>query len=262
MAGRTVNLTAAKGGINRLRIKGGASPDTLYDLENGYVDASGVMRSRPGVPNVVTLPAGTKGLCAYAGKLIVFATSAKTIPASTPTVECEIIVHPETPALDLHEIHFAGPILGFLYVVAEFSDGSVWHYWLERWGAWEANKHYLEGAVVEPTVANGYAYRVYRTDTPNPTWAPSTEYTLGSVVEPTEANGFKYTAIEAIGSPARSGATEPAWPETEGAIVTEEAETSASGTTVTTTNPATALPPDVTDRYGNGIWSELIGRAL
>lgn len=259
MTGRVVSLNAAKGGINRQRVRGGADPSTLYDLENGYVDASGVIRSRPGTVNTVTLPAGTKGLCAYAGKLIVFSHTAKTIPASTPVVECEIVINPDNPALELHEIHYAGPFLGYLYVVAEFSDGSVWHYWLQRWGTWEANTHYLEGAVVEPTVRNGYAYRAYRTDTANPTWAPLTAYDTGDVVEPSDANGFKYTAIEAIGTPARSGATEPTWPTESGAIVTERSETDGGDVAVTSGDVTTTLPPDVSERYAL-LAGRLLGR--
>ena len=254
MAGRTVTLSAAKGGINRLRIKGGASAETLYDLENGYVDASGVIRSRPGVPNVVTLPAGTKGLCAYAGKLIVFSHTAKVIPASTPTVECEIVIHPISPDLPLQEIHFAGPILGYLYVVAEFSNGDVYHYWLQSWGTWAANTHYLEGAVVQPSVPNGYAYRAKRLTAADPLWAPDVTRAIGDTVEPTEANGFKYTVVSVNGANPRSAAVEPDWAESDGALTYESADSDGAATT-TATDSATTLPPDVVDRYGN-----LIGR--
>ncbi len=68
MTGRIVTLNAAKGGINRLRVKGGADPSTLYDLVNGYVDQAGVLCSRPGTENTVVLPGGaTKGMCDQRG---------------------------------------------------------------------------------------------------------------------------------------------------------------------------------------------------
>ena len=40
-------LTAVKAGITRLRTKAGAARESLYDLLNGYVDASRKMKSRP-----------------------------------------------------------------------------------------------------------------------------------------------------------------------------------------------------------------------
>ncbi|KAK6696998.1 hypothetical protein SNK04_014401 [Fusarium graminearum] len=78
--------------------QGRADPSTLYDLMNGYVDQAGVSRSRPGTKNKATLPTGaTKGMCAYDGKLIVFSHEPQTIPASTPTVECEVLKHRARP---------------------------------------------------------------------------------------------------------------------------------------------------------------------
>ena len=36
VGGKPFPLTTLKGGINRLRVKGGASPASLYDLLNGF----------------------------------------------------------------------------------------------------------------------------------------------------------------------------------------------------------------------------------
>ena len=55
-------INALTAGINRLRTKGGASNDGLYDLLNGYVTLAGTIVSRPGTVEDATLPAGTVGL--------------------------------------------------------------------------------------------------------------------------------------------------------------------------------------------------------
>lgn len=246
---RIATLNAANGGINRMRTKGGASETTFYDLENCYIDASGRPVSRPGTTEDIVLPSGTYGLCAFEGKLVVFATSAKTI--SDTRYVCEIIINPYDATLDLREIHYAGPFLGYLYVVAEFEDGSVYHYWLQARDPWTANTTYSLGDVVEPTTRNGYAYRAtVLANGDLTTWAPGVARTVGDVVQPTVANGFKYTVTNTIGTNPKSGTVEPTWPAEDGATVTENVDlTTATATTTTTTDASTELPPTVADRY-------------
>jgi hypothetical protein len=171
-------------GITRLRDKGGASPTSLYDLLNGYLDASGTPTSRDGTSVDAKLPTGTKGLCTFQGKKHVFALTAINPGRSDYVVD--ILIHPN-PAFTgtLKAIHFAKPFLGFLYVVAEFSDGNIYHYWLQSKAAWTANTIYKTGDAVRPTVVNA--------DGTNPS----------------------------------SGATEPTWIASEGALVTEDVDTSA-----------------------------------
>lgn len=193
---RTVNLTSAKGGINRLRVKGGVSTEVLFDLHNGYVTAARTCKSRPGSVVDTTLPPGTKGLCAFNGGLVVFATAP--VEIADPRYSCEVIFHPTDQALGLKEIHFASPFLGYLYVVAEFEDGSVFHYWMQRGEAWKPDTVYREGAIVEPTQRNGVAYRARRIGPPNPLWAPDVEREIGDRVEPTSANGYYYEAINLL----------------------------------------------------------------
>lgn len=246
---RTVALNALKQGINRLRDKGGADPESLYDLENGYVTLSGTIQSRPGTTAHATLPAGTKGLCAFDGALVVFSNAAKTVPAG---YSCEIIISPDDPALEVYEIHYAGPFLGYLYVAAEFTDGHVYHYWLQRRDAWQASTNYKLGDVVEPTVRNGYAYRAHRLGDPAVVWAANAPRAIGDVVEPTTPNGFEYTVIDTIGTSPRSGTVEPDWPAEDGATINEDADlTAGTATTTGTTTPSTTtVPADTLDRYG------------
>lgn len=216
-----VTLGGLKSGINRLREKGGASKDVLFDLVNGYVDASGSVRARPGTGVAYTLPAGTAGLCAFNGKLQVFAAAAvANMPAD---VVLNILRHPDPSFTGtIAEIHFAKPFKGALYVVAEFSDGNVYHYWLNQADAWAADKIYFDGDMVQPTAGNvGFVF------TPTPSvqpdaWQSDVKRAVGDVVVPTVANGFKYTVTEVTGDNPVSGDVEPDWIASDGAIVYED----------------------------------------
>lgn len=248
---RMVLLNAVQAGITRLRTKGGASPNSLYDLVNGYVTASRTIKSRPGSREVYTLPVGTKGLCAFKGKLHVF--SADVVTPTNPLFVAHTLRHPDPAqsALALKEIHFAAPFLGYLYVVAEFANGDVFHYWLQESANWQANTIYREGDVVQPTLPNGYAYRAARIDAPAPVWAPNVARAIGDKVEPTTANGFQFTVIDTLGASPKSGATEPDWPAEDGATVAEDTDLGTPTPPSLPGSSGTTVPGSVVDRYGN-----------
>lgn len=245
------SLSAVKAGITRLRTKGGASQDSVYDLVNGYVTAARAIQSRPGTRIAYSLQPGTKGLVFFQGKFVVFANAVMT--STSPNVEIEVLKHPTVPSAPIKEIHFAMPFLGYLYVVAEFEGASeprYPHYWLEKGEVWEPGKTYFPGALVRPTTGNGLAYRLEGDRSGYLPWAPNAARAMGDVVVPTIDNGFKYTVIETTGSAARSGTSEPAWPTNAGETVYEDANIqNALGTNTTTT---ASVPPNVKDRYGQG----------
>lgn len=258
---RTVPLTSARGGIDRLRTKGSARADTLYDLVNAYVTASNSIKPRPGTEETYLLPEGTFGLTAYRSKLVVFAT--ENIPLYNDLFELQILKHPTISDEPLFAIHFAQPFLGYLYVVAEFQNLDVFHYWLQPVDQWEGYTVYEEGDVVEPTVPNGYAYRARRTDQARLTWQPSEQRNIGDQREPTTANGYYYTIIdieqggETSPTNVQGSATEPTWTAEDGALVYEDVN---SGNSSPATTPSTGsdgsggsdtVPPDIEDRYRN-----------
>lgn len=257
---RSAPLTSLKGGINRLRLKGGARADTLYDLVNGYITEAGKPVARPGTRRKATLDPMTRGLCAFGGELHTFAHQPCYVPDG---FRINVLVSPKTvedgQVRTLTEIHFAQPIMGALYVVAEFDDGNVYHYWLQAGADWEAEKVYDIGDLVHPSTPNGFVYRADRVSEANPVWAPdvprydgTTSYEQ-SVIEPTVYNGYYYICILAQGDNPRSGETEPEWPTSEGATVTESADNSAisgSSTATAETPDASTTPTTGTrDRY-------------
>ena len=213
---RSAPLTTLKGGIDRLRTKGGARADSLYDLVNGHLTESRTAVARPGPRRLFSLdPTYTKGL-----------------------------------------VYF----MGALYVVAEFQDGTVYHYWLQKAETWQADTVYSPGALVEPAVPNGLVYRATRLGSPYPSWAPGVRRSDGSggsaydqsIVEPTEYNGYYYVCIDTLGSNPVSGATEPTWPTERGALVVEDVDGGVSTSPTTTTPPSSSVPtPTETSRYGS-----------
>lgn len=251
---RPVALTNLTQGINRLRVKGGASPSSLYDLTNAYLTQDGSIVPREGTIRTATLDANTVGLAAFNGKFNVFATAMQTVPSG---YICNLLIHPTNPALTLVRIWFAKLFMGFPYVVAEFSDGSVFHYWLQSNGSWAANTVYKSGSIITPDTLNGFAYLAVRDMAPNSNWSAQTSVAAGQVVEPTQYTGFAYRAVDVSGSAPHTGSTEPVWPTTIGGIIQEfgdfDTSSSDSGTTQATTDTTSAQPlgSNITDRYGN-----------
>ncbi|HEX7094966.1 MAG TPA: hypothetical protein VF183_03725, partial [Acidimicrobiales bacterium] len=70
---RPYPLTVLKGGIDRLRPKGGARADSLYDLVNAQITKEFQVEPRAGTRRAASLPEGTVGLCAFGGEFHVFA---------------------------------------------------------------------------------------------------------------------------------------------------------------------------------------------
>lgn len=219
---RQVNLNNFSGGVNRLRTKGGASEKMLYVIKNGYVTHENTVQSRPGTKIIHTLPAGTIGLAAFQGKLHVFASSAVTM--TDARFVCDIIKHPIDSGGVLYEIHKALPFCGHLYVVAEFTDGNIYHYWLKTTATWAASTDYRQNDLVVPSTPNGYAYRARRLGSAYPLWAAGTVRAVNDIVEPGTYNGFYFQVSAVYGTNPHSGVTEPAWNASAGALTYEDTD--------------------------------------
>lgn len=247
---RPVPLTAING-IDRQRPKGDARADHLYDFVNGYRTAEKTGRVRHGTFRAALLPPGTHGLTAFNGKLHVFASSEpddSANPIDTDRFEVHILLHPSDPLASLERIHFAEPFLGALYVVAEFDDGGVFHYWLQRAPAWQAEHEYAANELVSPTTPNGHAYRATRLGAPYQAWAPGVPRTVGDKIEPTAYNEYYYEAVATEGDNPRSGGVEPIWPTNSGERIVESADDTVPAQNHYPTPPAP--PPPNTPQTG------------
>ncbi len=246
-------LTVVKGGISRLRAKGAAVSDSLYDLLNGRVSESKTVVVRPGTFREAVLPEETHGLTAYAALIHLFAIESVDVPEGH---ELHVITHPTDATIELAFIHYAEPFMGFLYVAAEFVDGTFQHYWLQTGAEWQAETIYRAGDIVIPTTPNGFAYQATRLTPPNNSWAPNVLRDVGDIVEPTVYNDFYYTVVDVQGDNPRSGTTEPTWPTEDGAQVIEDAEGTTAPQVPTEPPDVTAQPnPETADRYSNGVRS-------
>jgi hypothetical protein len=257
---RPFHLSTAEGGINRLRTRGGASADSLYDLLNGYVEQDGSVVCRPGSVTEITLADSCKGLCAHEGQLVSFTHDPGDTTTGNSKYRVEVIVDPTDADSPIATVHFARAYLGYLYVVATFETGNTYHYWLQPGETWAAETNYTVGSVVVPSTPNGFAYRASRLGNPNPVWAAGVPRETGDIVEPTTANGWQFTVTAHTNdpSPTRSGDTEPTWNTGEGAITIEDADIGAPPAPPTTgsTTPGgddgsggQPPPPGIGDRY-------------
>ena len=250
---RPFTLTAPKTGISRLRTKGGARPDALYDLVNGQFNAAREIVPRPGTLRKETIAQPlTHGLAYYKGLYHVFADH--WIVLGSATTVLHVLPHPDSGDVDaptMVAIHKAEPFLGYLFVIAEYSNGDVYYFWLtegEDGGqAWEADTVYDVSEVVRPTVPTGYYYRATRLGGPGVVWEAGASRALNDIVEPTKFNGFEYVVIDAAGTDPRSGTVEPVWPKIEGALVYEDVDGTAPPGQQEDDTPD--VPPEVDDRY-------------
>lgn len=245
---RRFGLDVQKTGINRLRTKGGASPEALYDLTNARVDTAGGLGPRGGTVKEAVSLAGTKGLHGYKGKLQLFAST----PVAAPSADYQVNVlrHPTNPTVrTLKKIHYVHPLLGRLYVAAEFDDGSVFHYWITNAPAWQATTVYGYLQQVQPVIANGFVYEVSNAITVQ-SWAKAETIVLNDERQPTTYSGFKFRAVVVAGAaPVRTSDVEPTWPTTDGSQVVEYSYGGAPSNTTPPTQPPT-FPPDIGDEYG------------
>lgn len=243
-------LTTVKGGITRLRTKGAALKDTLYDLLNGYITAARTVKVRPGTFLTETLPAGTIGLVAFEGDLHVFAAD---LVSNIPSGYVLDVLKSPDGDLTISTIHFAEPFMGALYVAAEFSDGNIYHFWVRSAADWEADTEYNLGELVKPTTANGFVYKATRLGNPYPSWTPNAPRAVDDIIEPTTYSGYYFKVISVIGDEPRSGDVEPVWPTTAGATITEDTDGTAPAPDAT---PPVPIPQDLDEdtarRYVGG----------
>ena len=109
-----------KGGLDRRKSIVTAPAGTLYTLVNGHLTRGGEIEKRKAFPVKYTLPPGTFGLAAAAGRLYVFGSGAN--PGVPAGVTYQRLQHPD--GLAMTGIVDADVFGGKVYVVAKFADGK------------------------------------------------------------------------------------------------------------------------------------------
>lgn len=166
----------------------GATADIVVSSEGAVTEVTIVAGGENYVVGDVlsaTLPAGsgfsipvtavsitTAGLVYFEGALHTFA-AANNYGSLPPPFALDILAHPSIENEPISKIWFAQPFMGFLYVVPEFANGDIFHYWLQSTGEWDNLTVYLPTSIVTPTSPNGFAYQAVRVLPANPTWSPN-----------------------------------------------------------------------------------------
>ena len=220
-------------GIDRNRNQSPPRDGTLYDLVNAYLTPGHTLKRRNGFTKQQAL--ASFGLTSYGGKLHTFYSGAD--PGSNALLTTHKLVCPDGSASALVKVHYAAPLLGYLYVVAEFANGNVSHYYLDNGGVtaptWAATTQHQYGDMVSPTVANGFRYWV-QSVLAAAAWQPGEAVAVNTLVQPTAPNGYVYKCTAVNGPPGFAnfvtGSTEPVWPLAVGATVIEDVEYSETHT--------------------------------
>src|SRR5262245_12827316 len=98
---------------------------SLRRADNGFLTRGGEVQKRRAFVPWQTLPANTKGLAVVQGVPYVFGSAAA--PAMPAGVQYQRLQHPS--GLALSDVLSWDVYAGKLYVVARFSDGSIFHYY-------------------------------------------------------------------------------------------------------------------------------------
>lgn len=259
---RSVTLNASKAGMTRLRDKGGASPETLFELTNAYINASRSPTQRPGTTWVYQFGANTHGLVAFQGVFYSFTDNPASI-VNTGNYQVVLLRNPVAgSAATLSKVTYAVPFMGYLYVVGVYSDGTAHHFWLQNPPAWQRNSSYSSGQLVQPSPTNGYYYSAQLLSNP-PQWRAHLAVNQGTTVQPTKYNSFFYQATNVVSPTSIGGTTiaftapnEPVWSTSLGGITLDISGGNPSSNP-NQINPPPAPPPQPAPgtgpggRYGN-----------
>lgn len=122
-------------GLDRRKKRVSGQPGSLWVGKNVHLTRGGEVESRKAFVSKYTLPAGTFGLHAIKGALYVFGSIVD--PGLPAGVTYQRLVHSDGSTA-MAKLLKAENFDGFIYAIAEFADGSVFHYYNgQRVTAWD-----------------------------------------------------------------------------------------------------------------------------
>lgn len=116
------------GGLDARRLPETVSGAVLVKATDGHLDSGGQFRKRAAFVEEYSLPEGTVGLARDSKSIVVFGTGEE--PDGMPTgVRYQQIQHPADSTIELVRVLASDMYSGLPYVVAEYADGGVYHYY-------------------------------------------------------------------------------------------------------------------------------------
>lgn len=194
-----LSITDFKQGMDRRRPQDAGSPGTLYVCKNALISRGGDVVRAKKFDSRYTLPTGTFGLYGIKGQLFVFGSG--TEPSGMPVgVQYQQLAAPSTPSMTA--ILDVKSFDGKLYAVAEYDDGSIYHFYdgsrVTDWDALaDANSGFntvAERLALKVEANAGVSARAYSNVIEITAQVAGTAFTLGTAVV---NNGGTPTAVAA-----------------------------------------------------------------
>lgn len=114
-----------RAGLDTRRLYETSPAGTLLACTNAHISQGGEVEQRLAFVEHATLPANTHGLYGLKGELVTFGSDAPpSLPAGYRYVQLTI-----PAAEDMVAVHNVSVFAGLLYVVAEFNDGTIHHFY-------------------------------------------------------------------------------------------------------------------------------------
>jgi len=181
-------------GLDRRKSRDTSGADALYELTNAFVTAGHEIAKRGCAAVYATIESGSLGLFSALGGLHAF-TDDVSVQHGDPLITAQFVPHPTNVTRQLAKIHYCDAFQGYLYVVAEYDNGDIYH-------------HYLDAGSTSSTPKFA-----------SPAWQATTAYATTSphYVTPTTPNGFRYECTTG----GTSDGSEPTWPTTIGGTVVD-----------------------------------------
>lgn len=147
-----------KAGLDARRMAVSSVPGSLLQLTNAHITRGGEIEKRPAFVTECDLPANTYGLAAVGTNMYIFGSiPTPTLSADAPAnLTYQKLDHPSGLAMTA-VLHVAG-FSGLPYVIAQYSDGSIWHFYNgTRIAAWNDGRARASFNVTAGTAGGTYA---------------------------------------------------------------------------------------------------------